>query len=315
MSIKSLGGQVFFKRYIALIAFGLLVLFNCVFTANFVSLVTFHNIITQSAKVILVSLGMTMVIATQGIDISVGSAMGLGATLSALALQGGFPPGVALSLLVVLVMGWLGGVLVARFGILPMVVTLALRYVMRGMAKGISGRGTISYSEPGLTNFFMWKVGGIFPVHFFVVLLAVGAVYILINRMAFGIRVECYGNNPVAARNAGINTVRIVTFCYVISAFFSWCSGQLDMIAVSSADPATIGSDMELDAIAAVLVGGTPITGGHPNVIGSVFGALLLQLVTMMCNMNNISYPVSLVIKACIIVFALFFHGLGKNRR
>ncbi len=304
-----------FQKYIAVIAFVLLIIFNCFFTENFMSKVTFINLMIQSSKVILVSLGMTLVIATSGIDISVGSAMSLGATISAIFLSKNMPAGILISLIVVLAMGWLAGILVSKFVILPMVVTLALRYIMRGMAKGISGRGTVSYNNQDLTQFFIHRVGDIFPIHFFIILIAAIVVYLLVNKMKFGLKVESYGNNPVATRNVGINTIKTVSACYVIAAFFSWCSGQLDMVMVSSADPATIGSDMDLDAIAAVLVGGTPITGGYPNVIGSVFGALILQLVTMMCNMNNIPYSVSLIIKACIIVFALFFHGLGKNKR
>lgn len=306
---------VFFQKYVAVFAFALLIVFNCIFTENFMSKVTFINLSVQSAKVILVSLGMSLVIATGGIDISVGSAMSLGATLSAIFLSLQMPEGILLSLIIVLAMGWLAGILVSKFAILPMVVTLALRYVMRGMAKGSSGRGTVSYNAPDLTQFFVGRIGGIFPIQFFIIVIAAVLVFLLVNKMKFGMRVECYGNNPLAARNIGINTVRTVAACYMIAAFFSWCSGQLDMIMVSSANPATVGSDMDLDAIAAVLVGGTPITGGYPNIVGSVFGALILQLVTMMCNMNNISYSVSLLIKACIIVFALFFHGLGKNKR
>lgn len=303
------------QKYIALIAFAVLLLLNCFFTENFVNKQTFTNLTIQSSKVILVSLGMTLVIATGGIDISVGSAMSLGAIISAVFLAKNMPFGIILSLLVVLVMGALVGVFTSKFAILPMVVTLAFRYVMRGMAKGISGRGTISYSNPALTKLSITRVLGIFPIHFFIVLVSIIIVYLLVNKMKFGKRVESYGNSPVAAKNCGINTVKIVTLCYVLSALFSWISGQLDMVMVSSADPATIGADMDMDAIAAVLVGGTPVTGGYPNVVGSVFGALVLQLVTMMCNMNNISYSVSLIIKAGIIVFALFFHSFGKNKR
>ncbi|WMC93988.1 ABC transporter permease [Kineothrix sp. MB12-C1] len=315
MKIVKVKNFALFQRYVAVIAFILLVIFNCFFTENFVSKVTFINLIVQSSKVILVSLGLTLVIATSGIDISVGSAMSLGATISAIFLAKGMTAGLFVSLLVVLIMGWMAGILVSKFAILPMVVTLALRYIMRGMAKGISGRGTISYDNQDLTQFFIQRIGGIFPVQFFIIIIATIIIYLLVNKMKFGLKVESYGNNPVAAKNVGINTVKTVASCYVISALLAWCSGQLDMVMVSSADPSTIGSDMELDAIAAVLVGGTPITGGYPNIIGSVFGALILQLVTMMCNMNNISYSVSLIIKACIIVFALFFHGLGKNKR
>ena len=92
-------------------------------------------------------------------------------------------------------------------------------------------------------------------------------------------------------------------------------AGMLDMISVSSANPANIGTDYDVDAIAAVLVGGTPISGGHPNVMGTVGGAFVLQLINVMCNMHNIPYSISLMIKAFIIVLALSFHGMKNKSR
>lgn len=304
----------FVIKYISVIAFLVLLLFNCLFTSNFVSTTTFTNIITQASKVTLLGLGMTLVIATGGIDISVGSAMGVSAILSAIFLSDGNTAGLLISLAVVLLFGALNGIFVAKFSILPMVVTLAMRYIMRGVAKGVSGRGTISFSAPWLTKPFLTPLGGVVPLHFFIMLAAIVVMYLVVNRMEFGARVEAYGNNPLAARISGIHTVRIVVLCYVVSALFAWMAGSIDMIMVSSADPSKIGLDMETDAIAATLIGGTPITGGYPNILGTVGGAFLLQLITMMCNMNNIAYSYSLMIKASIIVFALFFHSLRKTK-
>jgi ribose/xylose/arabinose/galactoside ABC-type transport system permease subunit len=308
--------NLLFTKYISAVVFFALLVFNLLFTRNFASWTTFANIITQTSSVMLLALGMTVVIATGGIDISVGSAMGLAATISAIFLAMGHPGGTLVSLLVICLLGLLTGVLVARFSILPMVVTLAMQYIMRGLAKGVSGRGTVAYNLPGLTNFFINPLIGPVPAHFFVLLTAVMVMYILVNRMKFGSYVEFYGNNPLATRICGINTTRIVLFCYMISAIFAWLGGMIDMFMVSSADPSKIGLDLETDAIAATLIGGTPITGGYPNIIGSVFGAFLLQLITMMCNMHNIPYSYSMMLKAGIIIFALFFHGLrNKNLR
>ena len=133
--------------------------------------------------------------------------------------------------------------------------------------------------------------------------------------MKLGARIEAYGNNPVAARNCGINTVKIVIFCYAITGALAWAAGMLEAVVVSSAHPSTIGADMEIDAIAATLIGGTPIDGGYPNIIGTVCGTFVLQLITMMCNMNNVSYPVTLMLKACIVLAALYFHGIGKRSK
>lgn len=303
----------FFRKYISALALLALIIFNCLLTQNFVSWVTFSNLFTQASKVALVGLGMTLIIATGGIDISVGSAMGLGATISALFLVNGQPAGILISLIVVVAFGGLAGTLVSKFSILPLIATLALRYILRGLAQGLSGRGTVTYSFPALTRFFITPIAEHVPVHFFILMIAVAVMYLIVNRMKFGFQVEAYGNNPTAAKICGINTTKIIILCYSVSAIFAWASGMLEMIMVSSADPSKVGLDMEIDAIAAVVLGGTPITGGYPNIIGTVCGAFLLQLITMMCNMNNISYSTALMIKAGIIVFALFFHGFRKK--
>jgi ribose/xylose/arabinose/galactoside ABC-type transport system permease subunit len=303
----------FLTKYVAALALLALILFNCLFTENFVAWETFSNIFSQGTKVALVGLGLTLVIAIGGIDISVGSAMALGATIAAISLAGGSYAGIALSLFVVLGFGLLAGTLSSRFAILPLVSTLALMYAMRGLARGISGRGTVTYNNPELTDFFITPIAGRFPIQFFILLAAVVVMYLVVNRMKFGFDVEAYGNNPIAARISGINTQRLTTICYVISALFAWVAGILVMGMVSSTDPARVGVDMELDAIAATVIGGTPINGGYPNILGTVCGAFLLQLITMMANMNNIPYAYSLMIKAGIILLALVLHNLWKR--
>ena len=305
----------FWQKYIAVFLFLLLLVFNCLFTKNFVSPVTFINFVKADARICLVALGMTLVIATGGIDISVGSAMALGAILCAMGIRDNAPGFILLSIIVVLVFGVIAGLAVSRLAILPMVTTLSLRYIMRGMAKGITGAANVTYSAPKLTKFFTVPLVGKIPVHFFIIIIVSFIIWVLVNHMKIGSQIEAYGNNPTAARNCGINTVKIIVFCYAVIAVLSYFAGFLEMVVVSSAHPSTIGVDMEVDAIAATLVGGTPIEGGHPNVIGTVFGTFVLQIVTMMCNMWNISYPVTLMIKASIIMAALFFHGLGKRSR
>ena len=183
------------------------------------------------------------------------------------------------------------------------------------MAKGISGAANVTYTAPNLTKLFTQPIFGHIPVHFFIVIIAVAVVYILVNKMKLGARIEAYGNNPVAARNCGINTVKIVIFCYAITGALAWAAGMLEAVVVSSAHPSTIGTDMEIDAIAATLIGGPPIDGGYPNIIGTVCGTFVLQLITMMCNMNNVSYPVTLMLKACMVRAALYFHGIGKRSK
>jgi galactofuranose transport system permease protein len=139
-----------------------------------------------------------------------------------------------------------------------------------------------------LTKFFITPIAGYIPVHFFILIIAIVIMYLVVNQMKFGFDVEAFGNNPVAARICGINTTRTITLCYIISGIFAWAGGILIMVMVSSTDPARVGVDMELDAIAATVIGGTPVTGGYPNILGTVCGAIFLQVITMMANMNNI---------------------------
>ncbi|WP_319757020.1 ABC transporter permease [uncultured Sphaerochaeta sp.] len=303
----------FLIRNIAVITLLLLVIFNSLFTNNFLSMNTFVNLMMQTTKIVLLGMGMTLIIATGGIDISVGSAMSLAAVISAIPLVAGNYYGLILSLVVMILVGIVSGVLVSKFKVLPMVVTLAMFYILRGSAKGISGRGTITYSLPRLTVIFTEPLGGVLPIHFFIMLFAVIIMYFVVNKTIFGMEVELLGNNPDASTICGIHTTRIIVMCYAISMFFAWGAGLLDMFVVSSADPSKIGLDIEIDAIAATLIGGTSITGGYPNVVGTVCGAFILQIITMMCNMLNIPFSIALMIKAGLIIGALYLHAVANR--
>ena len=313
MNAALISPRIFLSKYVAAIALCILVLFNVFFTSHFASWVTFTNLFTQATKVALVGLGMTFIIASGGIDISVGSAMGLGSVIAAVAILNGNLLVVFVSIVIILGFSVLSGYLDSKLMILPLVSTLALMYIMRGLARGISGRGTVTYNNPELTKFFITPIGGVIPMHFFVLLVVAVVMYIVVNKMKFGFDLEAYGNNRIAATISGINTSKTIMICYIICGIMCWIGGVLVMGMVGSADPARVGLDVEVDAIAATVVGGTPITGGHPNIIGTICGVFLLQVITMMVNMNNVAYAYSLMIKASIIVLAIISHNLFKK--
>lgn len=313
MNTALISPRIFLSKYVAAIALCILVLFNVFFTSHFASWVTFTNLFTQATKVALVGLGMTFIIASGGIDISVGSAMGLGSVIAAIAILNGNLLVVFVSIVIILGFSVLSGYLDSKLMILPLVSTLALMYIMRGLARGISGRGTVTYNNPELTKFFITPIGGVIPMHFFVLLVVAVVMYIVVNKMKFGFDLEAYGNNRIAATISGINTSKTIMICYIICGIMCWIGGVLVMGMVGSADPARVGLDVEVDAIAATVVGGTPITGGHPNIIGTICGVFLLQVITMMVNMNNVAYAYSLMIKASIIVLAIISHNLFKK--
>ena len=313
MNAALISPRIFLSKYVAAIALCILVLFNVFFTSHFASWVTFTNLFTQATKVALVGLGMTFIIASGGIDISVGSAMGLGSVIAAIAILNGNLLVVFVSIVIILGFSVLSGYLDSKLMILPLVSTLALMYIMRGLARGISGRGTVTYNNPELTKFFITPIGGVIPMHFFVLLVVAVVMYIVVNKMKFGFDLEAYGNNRIAATISGINTSKTIMICYIICGIMCWIGGVLVMGMVGSADPARVGLDVEVDAIAATVVGGTPISGGHPNIIGTICGVFLLQVITMMVNMNNVAYAYSLMIKASIIVLAIISHNLFKK--
>ena len=313
MNAALISPRIFLSKYVAAIALSILVLINVFFTSHFASWVTFTNLFTQATKVALVGLGMTFIIASGGIDISVGSAMGLGSVIAAIAILNGNLLVVFVSIVIILGFSVLSGYLDSKLMILPLVSTLALMYIMRGLARGISGRGTVTYNNPELTKFFITPIGGVIPMHFFVLLVVAVVMYIVVNKMKFGFDLEAYGNNRIAATISGINTSKTIMICYIICGIMCWIGGVLVMGMVGSADPARVGLDVEVDAIAATVVGGTPISGGHPNIIGTICGVFLLQVITMMVNMNNVAYAYSLMIKASIIVLAIISHNLFKK--
>lgn len=303
-------------RYGAVVFFLLLLLYNCFLTPNFVRLNTVQNLFVQSFPVILISFGLTLVIATANIDISVGSGMALSAMIFALTIDGGLHPFLAflLALIVGGILGWFCGVLVARFDIQSMIVTMAMMYMLRGMARGLCGGSTINFQNAFLSELSYYRIGDIVPIHLVIVLILFGILYFVVEKTRYGTYIEAVGNNPKAARISGINVNKILISVYVISAVLAVLAGIEQSIMVMQADSSNIGLTKEFDAIAATVVGGTPMSGGRVNLVGTFFAALLLQLINMMVNMNHIYYALAYIIKAVLIIGGVLINTyMGKK--
>lgn len=305
------------QRYGAIAIFLALYIFNAFFTRGFFTPRIFWNLVIQATPAILVGLGMTLVIATGNINISVGSMMGLGGVVFAFYVKRGMDPLSALLIAVALgaVVGMLVGVLIARFKVQSMIVTMAAMYILRGLAKVIANGSQISYNNGFVSELSFYKVGGVVPLQAVVVLVLLGLMYFGVSRMSYGVFLEASGDNERAARLSGINTVMVITIAYVVSQALGALAGIAKAITVSSADGAGLGLNYEFDAIAAVVVGGTPMSGGRPNILGTLFAALLLQTIEIMVNMNNIYYAVAQVIKALIIMAAVYSQYAGSKER
>jgi ribose/xylose/arabinose/galactoside ABC-type transport system permease subunit len=273
------------------------------------------DIANRAAPLVLVSLGMTLVIATRGLDISVGAVAAIAATVAVWTLlrlhagEGDAPSlmplfaALAMALAAATACGLWNGLLVVKAGMQPIVATLILMVAGRGIAQLI-GDGqilTVYYAPYAyLGNGFLLGL----PFALFVVAATFALLHVLLQRTAFGLFVRAMGHNPLAAHVAGVRTKRISLALYTFCGFCAGLAGLLVSSNVSSADANNVGHLMELDAILAVCLGGTALTGGRFSLAGSVIGALIIQTLTSTIYAIGVPPQVNLVAKA-LLVFAV----------
>ncbi|MFR9775445.1 ABC transporter permease [Micromonospora sp. MS34] len=267
------------------------------------------DIVRLSAPLILVGLGMTLVIATGGIDLSVGSLCAISGAMACLHISrqpdqnslGGVLTALALALGVALALGAWNGFLVAVVGIQPIIATLILMVAGRGLAQLITeGQILTVNSDP-------YKAIGVghlltLPLAIFIALAAALLVAAVTRRTALGMIIESVGGNARASRLAGIRSARITFLVYVISAACAAVAGFMMTANVSSADGNAAGLWVELDAILAVVIGGTSLAGGRFSLGGTILGALLIQTLTTTVYAMNISPQTSLLFKAMVVI-------------
>ena len=297
------------SAYSTWILLALMLILNLIITPNFFSMGTVTNIITQSCTIILTGMGMTMVISTGGIDISVGAVMALSGMVSVKMLPYGIIPSIISGILASLVFGLIAGFMVGKLRVSPMVVTLALLIGVRGVAQVLNDAKILYISGPNTDTYRLlgsYKIFGVFPVQLIPIFLAIGVTYFILEKTVLGRYIQTVGDNPHSAKLAGISTTKTLIFVYMASAFFAAVAGVFASAKIGAADGNSLGLLAELDAIAAVAVGGTSMAGGRAKVLGTVVGALIMQLITITVNMNNIPYEYAQVFKAIIIVLAVY---------
>ncbi|WP_181772843.1 ABC transporter permease [Amycolatopsis pittospori] len=288
--------------YVAVVA---LVLFNIAFTANFLTVGNFRTQLIQAAPVLVVALGMALVIGTEGVDLSVGAVMALSAALIPLYLGAGTLPAVAIALAAGLAAGALNGVLVAKIGIQPIVATLALLVGGRGLALVLADSQLVQLHDE---TFLALGTGEVLGIPVSVLIAAVLAVLMaaLVGKTAFGRRLVAIGGNRRASVLAGLPVTRVLIGVYAICGLLAALAGVLSTARLGAGDPADAGLLMELSAITAVVVGGTPLTGGRVRILGTVMGVLLMQLVRATLIKHNLPDSTAQMIQAAIIVGAVY---------
>lgn len=304
------------RKYSVFVLLIILVLFNCIFTNNFFAINTLWNAVIQSTTSMLLALGMMLVIATGGIDISVGANVALTSTI----MVYGFTHGLGyFSILLALICGGIAGTcigfLVAKMHIQPMIVTLGFMTILRGIAQYLTDCSLVPLSDPFLKSLAYYRIGGVVPFQLIVVVVFVAAFTFFVKKTRYGMYIEAYGDSARATELVGVRTLPLLMMVYIILGVVSGFGGINETLRICAADPSNTGLELEMDAIAAVAIGGTSMTGGRMSVGGTVAGVFLLQVITMMINMNNIPYQVSLLIKACIIVLSIVIQKVNFSKR
>jgi len=262
-----------------------------------------------------VSVGMTFVIISGGIDLSVGSMVALASVwMTTLATQQYGPwVMVVCALAVGLGAGLINGVLIAYGKVVPFIATLAMYASARGLAERLSGRQTQVVREQGYLDFFRGDFLGI-PVLIWMLAAVFAIGWVVLNRTTFGRRTFAVGGNAEAARLAGINVKWHTAMVYAVAGL---CCGiaALMVVARTTSGASTNGMFYELDAIAAVVIGGTLLSGGRGTLIGTLIGVLIFTVVNSIFTQNNLETDIQNIAKGVIIVAAVLLQATTIRRR
>lgn len=312
---KMVKQQKIFYRYGIYIAFVLLVAAIAITSPSFLKVSNIINILRQISVNGIIAVGMTFVIITRGIDLSVGSILALSAVIAtSVAHPGQYPVVIPVlaALLVGLCLGAVNGYFIAKKNLAPFIVTLGMMTIARGMSLVYTdGRPIIglsdSYNEIGGGYLFGIPV----PVLVFIVVLLSGIF--LLNYTRFGRYVYAVGGNELAVKFSGINTNRVIIWTYAISGALAGLAGVVLSSRVMSGSP-SMGQGSELDAIAVVVIGGTSLSGGVGSIAGTIVGALIIGVMNNGLDLLNVSSYWQQIVKGLIIVLAVLLDRKSKGQ-
>lgn len=303
----------FAQQYGLTISFILLCMLLSFLSDRFLDLNNITNILRQSTINGIIAVGMTLVIFTRGIDLSVGSTLGLSAVMTADMLQKDIPVfwAIVFGLVIGGLLGLISGWLVTHITVPPFIATLGVMTFGRGLALAYTQGKPIT----GLPDSFRFLgVGFLGPVPMPVVLAIIvfSVGYIALTRMKFGEYIYAIGNNEIAARLSGIPVKRYVASTYILTGALSALAGQVLIGRLNSAQPVA-GMGFEFDAIAAVVVGGTSFEGGEGSILGTLLGVLIIAVINNGLNLLDVPSFYQGVVKGLVITIALLIHKTLKR--
>jgi galactofuranose transport system permease protein len=264
------------------------------------------DVVNRGAPVAILAVGMTLVIATRGVDLSVGAVMAVSGAIAATLVVAGYPAWVAvpLALAAGIACGAWNGFLIAVLEMQPIVATLVLMVAGRGVAQLITAGSIITFDNPWLTFLGNGTVLGLPLPPILLAVLAVVTI-LVVRRTALGLFIEAVGVNPSAARFAGLRSKFVVMLVYSFAGFCAGLAGLLAAADIQGADANNAGLWLELDAILAVVIGGTSLMGGRFSVVRSIIGAMIIQATNTGILVSGLPPEFNLIVKATVILVIL----------
>lgn len=316
MNDRFLRAALFLDKFRVLLIFLILLVVASMVSDAFFTLTNLLNVMRQVSIVGIIAVGMTLVILTSGIDLSVGSVMAVTGAIAAGIITAGLPLPVAIlaTLLAGLAIGAFNGLVIAKGNVPPFIATLAVMVIARGMTLVITGGSPTVISDVSYRFIGSGRILGIpFPVIMMLVIVLI--MYGVLKHTTFGRNIYAVGGNEEAARLSGINVTRIKVSVYALTGMFAATSALIYTSRLMSAQP-NAGQMLELDAIAAVIIGGTRLTGGKGGVVGTLIGALIMGVLDNILNLANVSPFYQDIAKGLVILAAVLLDSklskLGK---
>lgn len=304
-----------FEKLGPLVALIVLAVFVSFMNPNFIAPTNLFNLLRQVSTNALIAFGMTFVIITGGIDLSVGSTLALTSAIMAGVIASGFDPILAmlLSLILGIILGAINGLLITKGKMAPFIATLATMTIYRGLTLVYTDGNPIT----GIGDSFIFKYVGrgyLFGIPFPVILMLISfaMLYVVLHKTTFGRKTFAIGGNEKASFIAGIKNDRIKIGVYAISGLMASLAGIIITSRLNSAQP-TAGAAYEMDAIASVVLGGTSLSGGRGRIMGTLIGALIIGTLNNGMNLLGVSSFYQQVVKGIVIIIAVLLDRKNKD--
>ncbi|WP_342504775.1 ABC transporter permease [Sporosarcina sp. FSL K6-2383] len=296
------------SEYSVIIAFLIIFIAASIISPRFLDINNQFNILMQVSIIGIIALGMTVVMISGGIDLSVGSVLALTGVMTVLALNasGSILIAIVVAFAMGIFAGFLNGLMVAKGKIASFIATLGMMAAARSIALYIANGGSISGEVSNFTLIANSKLGTIqYPIIFFLIMTAL--VYILMHKTRFGRYVYALGSNEKATLLSAIRVDRVKIGVYSLAGLLVSVAAIIETSRLNSISSSSSGMSYELDAIAAVIIGGTRMTGGRGKIVGTFFGVLILGILNNMMNLMDVSPHLQGFVKGLIIIVAVVF--------